>query len=355
MNTKTVHVKNCLLGYGYASLIAYHKLLKTNNHEDILILRNENSTPIFSIEHEGTRFSPLPIFPVEESELYNSDLFDDVPKQKPISVSFSELTNFNYKDHTIEQGSLASFMLSNQGIDQRLCLGLKQWGDSMLSKPFSQVQDKIKRHYISKSGNTRIGYVNGKSIFKYAINKLNPEVLNFANLQKIDIEKKEVHTNDSIIKYEKLVSTIPFHYLLDLCGLKHNHNTDYASAYFYFFKYKDGFDENQVVYDCDFNSDILRIFSIKDDFLLAQLRSDKQGQIPIEKIRKRVQELVPSIKELEFAQELFVPMSYPLELVTEPSTLESIDTLKENGVVPFGRFGEWGYSDLHELDWSTIY
>ena len=354
MNKRTIQVKNCFLGYGYASLIGYHKLLKCSNHEDNLILRNKNSSPIFTIEHEKDSFSPLPIFPVEESELYQSSLFNDVPKQEPISVSFSKLENFNHKDYQIKDKSLASFMLSNDGIDTRLCLGLKQWGDDMLTTPFSQVQDKIKRHYISKGGNTRMGYVNGLSLFKYAVDKLNPEVLDYSNLKKVDIEKKQVHTDNYIIKYDKLISTIPIHFLLDLCNLKQDHNTNHASAYFYFFKYKDGFNANQIIYDCDFKSDILRVFSIKDNFLLAQLRSDKHGQIPREKIQKRIQKLVPNIKELEFAKELFVPMSYPVELISTPDTLDSINVLKQNDIVPLGRFGDWKYSDLHELDWTSI-
>lgn len=95
MGKKQVKVKYCLLGYGYASLIAYHKLLKTNDHEDILILRDERVDPIFTIDHDGVSFSPLPIFPVQESELYQSDLFEGVPEQRPITVSFSELANFD--------------------------------------------------------------------------------------------------------------------------------------------------------------------------------------------------------------------------------------------------------------------
>ena len=354
MNKKTVQIKYCLIGYGYASLIAYHKLLQTINHEDILILKNRDRNTIFTIEHKGNSFSPLPIFPVKESDLYQSNLFDNVPKQESISVSFSELRNFNQSDYSIEEGSLASFMLSNEGIDTRLCLGLKQWGNNMLHKPFSQVQDKIKRHYITKSGNTRVGYVNGLSLFEYAVENLNPEVLNYSILNNINIEKKELYTDSHIIKYEKLISTIPFHYLLDLCQLKQDHDPDYASAYFYFFEYKDGLKANKVIYDCDFHSDILRVFSIKDNFLLAQLRSDKQGQISIEDIKSRVQELAPNIKQLEFSKELFVPMSYPIELITEPNTIKSIKSLEQNDIIPFGRFGDWKYSDLHELDWSKI-
>ena len=316
MPKKIYEVKYCLLGYGYASLIAYHKLLQRVGHDNIMILRNKGQKQIFTIEHEGFHFSPLPIFPVEESDLYNSNFFNGVPKQDPISVSFSELLNFDYTEFHISKGSLASFMLSHNGIDQRLCLGLKQWGNSMLSTPLSQVESKIKRHYISKNGNTRVGYLNGKSLFTYAIDKLHPNVLDYSNLEKIDVEKKKVHTPSHIVNYEKLISTIPIHYLLQYCNLEYSHSTDYASAYFYFFKYKNGYKANQIIYDCDYDSDVLRLFSISDNFLLVQLRSDKKGIIQPQKVKTRVKELIPEISEVQFAQELFVPMCYPLELIT---------------------------------------
>lgn len=354
MQKKKVHAKYCLLGYGYTSFIAYHKLLQKNHHDEILIVQDERANPIFTLEHQDFDFSPLPIFPVEESELYNSDLFKGIPKQKPIRVQFSELLNFDYAAFNTKEGSLAAFMVKEQGIDKNLCLGAKQWGEKMFVDAFSQVQSKIKRHYISPKGNTRIGYIEGKSLFKYAIDALNPNIFKHAGVLRIDINTNEVHTKTHIIRFEKLISTIPLHYLLKTCNLPFEHETTYAGAYFCFFKYDKGFEANQVVYDCDFNSDVIRIFSIKDNFLLVQLNGDKHGTIPISKIKARVQELAPDIVSLEFARELYVPMCYPLELVTDSNTIDSIEKLKENDVVTLGRFGNWEYSDLHELDWSSI-
>ncbi|WP_289036989.1 hypothetical protein [uncultured Zobellia sp.] len=354
MGKKHIKVKYCLLGYGYASLIAYQKLLEKNDHKDILILRDAKVDPIFTIDHKGVSFSPLPIFPVQESELYNSSLFNDVPKQKPISVSFSDLANFDFNEQNVTEGSLASFMIAKQGVDRNLCLGLKQWGNTMLSRPFSQVQDKIRRHYISNNGNTRVGYIDGKSLFKYTVDQLNPKVLPFSQLQNIMVEQKEVHTADHSIAYDHLVSTIPLHYLLQNCGLPQDHNTESACAYFKFFTYTKGFKENQIIYDCDLNSEILRLFSVSNTLIMAQIRGDMHGKVPNEKVQRRIENLIPEIEGLSFARELFSPMGYPLELVTQPKTLESLSFLKEHGITPFGRFGNWEYSDLHELDWSSV-
>jgi len=217
MKFNAVKVKYCLLGYGYASLVAYEKLLKTNKPEEILILQHNKASQIFTIEHDDIDFSPLPIFPVKESALYNSDLFKNIPNQEPITVRFSELENIELHALEVTKGSLADFMIKKQGVDRNLCLGLKQWGKKMLYAPLSQVQDKIKRHYISNGGNTRLGYINSKSLYAYAIEKLNPEILRFETLESIDIEKKQVYLDNQIIHYDNLISTVPLHYLLDLC------------------------------------------------------------------------------------------------------------------------------------------
>lgn len=352
MSKEIVNVKYCILGYGYASLIAYHKILKNNNHDDVLILQNKERRQIFTLEYEELQFSPLPIFPVKESELYNSDLFADVSKQKPISVSFSDLVNFDYPSFETKKDSLADFMVKAQGIDKNLCLGAKQWGEQMFSTAFSQVQSKIKRHYISPKGNTRIGYINGKSLFSDAVSKLKPNIFEHSGLVHIAIGNREIHLKERVVRFEKLVSTIPLHLLLQLCGLPFEFNTASAGAYFCFFKYDTGFDANQMVYDCDYKSDIIRVFSIDDGFLLAQLNSDKYGKVQIPNIKSRIQVLAPEIQGLEFAKDLNMPMCYPLDLVTDEITKSSLDRLRENEITPFGRFGNWEYSDLHELDWS---
>ena len=349
-----MQVKYGILGYGYASLIAYHKLLKTHKPEDILILQHKKAKPIFTLEHDGFHFSPLPIFPVAESDLYNSDLFDDIPKQKQIRVSFSELANFDYATFETKEGSLADFMIKAQGIDKNLCLGAKQWGEEMFTLPFNQVQSKIKRHYVAPKGNTRIGYIHGQSLFKYAIDKLEPNVLKYANIEQIDSKAKEVYLDDCIVRYENLISTLPIHKLLELCHLEHHHDNSYAGCQFHYFSYDHGFEENQIVYDCDYHSDIIRIFSISDKFLMVQLNSNKHNTTTISEIKQRVQELAPEINGLSYARELYVPMCYPLELISDQPTLKSISKLSSNAITPLGRFGNWEYSDLHELDWSSL-
>ena len=354
MEKRFIRVQNCILGFGYASLVAYHKLLFKNEKNEILILKNDNLSNLFTLEHEGLRFSPLPIYPVLSSELHNSALFKNLPSAKPIAVSFSELKNFELKEFEVTEGSLANFMITRQGIDHNLCLGLKQWGPNMFTNSFSQVKSKIARHYLSSNGNIRIGFYESKSLYEHATNVLRPNVFGYQNIVNIDLEKKEINLKDVVIGFDKLISTIPLHHLIDLCGLTQDHSSAYAGALFYFFQYDSGLDENQMIYDCNFNSVISRIFSINDTFLMAQIGGDKFGKIDMADVKQSIRKLAPGIVNLKFAKELYLPMAYPLESIIGQKTLQSIEILKSNNIVPFGRFGNWEYADLHELDWSSI-
>ncbi len=110
-----------------------------------------------------------------------------------------------------------------------------------------------------------------------------------------------------------------------------------------------------MVYDCDFRSSIFRVYSPSDTIIVAQVSSFKKGEVKALDIIKRIKELVPSIKSLTFEKELFFQMSYPLESISNSTVLANIKELKQNSILPFGRFGGWEYKDLHELDWESIY
>ncbi|TMM58197.1 hypothetical protein FEE95_01865 [Maribacter algarum] len=351
---KKIHKKICLLGYGYASLIAYHKLLERYNASDIVILKKSSRNHFLTIQHHEIEFSPLPIFPVLESELYLSDLFKNIPKQKPIRVRYTDVANFDFREHTIGENSLADFMISNESINKWLCLGLKQWSEKMLTKPYKQVRSKIERHYLSKNKATRIGYINGLSLFNLAIQKIEPNIIQYSDIEKIDYLKKEVITNEIIINYDHLISTIHLPELLSLCQKPSAYNFESIPAYFFYYTFDGEMEENEVVYDCDYNSSILRCISVTDSLLLVQLQAHKYGEVQEKAIQLRIKEIVPEIKELKYLRDLYAPTSYPTENIEDETTLENIAILKENNILPFGRFGQWEYSDLHEIEWCSL-
>lgn len=354
MDRKFLKTKICILGYGFTSLIAYKKLLEKYNHNDILILKDVSAKDILTLEIDSLIFSPLPIFPVLESDLYNSGLFENKEHKESIKVSYTEVTNFNLKKYEIKSKSLASFMVSNDSINKWFCLGLKQWGEDFLSKPFNQVQSKIKNHYLSKNGNTRIGYSDSLSQYYDVVKSLNPIVTKYREILNIDYKNSLLITDSKKIKYEKLISTIPIDKLLSFCNFNVTPDLDYFGSYFFYFRYSEGFNKNNLIYDCDFDSEILRIFSINDNFMMVQLKSIKSTGIDSTIIKNQILKLVPSIKNLKFSGELILPMSYPVEDIADKETLNAIENISKFNLIPFGRFGEWKYTDLHELNWKKI-
>ncbi len=354
MSREFLQTKICILGYGFTSLIAYKKLLEKYNHNDILMLKNASAKDILTLEIDSLIFSPLPIFPVLESDLYKSDMFNSEEYKESIKVSYTEVKNFNLTKGEIKNGSLASFMLSNNSINKWLCIGLKQWGENFLNKPFNQIQAKIKNHYLSKNGNTRIGYKNSLSPYYDTVKDLTPSIVKYKEISSIDYKNSLVTTDSKKIRYKKLISTIPVDKLLSFCKFNFVPNLEYYGSYFLYFQYSEGFSRNNLIYDCDFDSNILRIFSINDNFMMVQLKSYKSIKIDSSIIENQILKLVPSIKNLKLRGKLILPMSYPVENISDKKTLNAIKIITKQNIIPFGRFGEWKYVDLHELNWRKI-
>lgn len=352
MSKSIVEISHCLLGIGYTSILASH-LLKEKGINSI-ILGFPKDKAVFELKLSNCSISPLPIFPVKDSFLFEALKLNESIPLSTVEVNYSEVKNCNYNDFKIHPNSLGEFIYKDDSALKAFGLSLKQWGESILTYPLTEVQNKIKRHYLSGTKNTRVGYLNGFTLYYHFLQKLNPDILNFTSLEKIDFKNKIVFTDSYEIHYKKLISTIPINHLLTNCNFEIHIPPIYEGSYFFYFNHSSEFLANKIIYDCDLNSNILRVFSATDSLIVVQLPSYKRGQIKVADISQRLRELVPTLKELNFEQELFMPMSYPIESITDSQTLENIHMLKENSVLPFGRFGNWEYSDLHELNWESI-
>jgi len=274
-----------------------------------------------------------------------------------LKISFSELGNFNISDHEIHSKSLADFLYKDQSSLKSIILSIKQWGLSIFTNELSEVRNKISRNYISNN-NVKVGYVDGLDLYYHFCfsSGLNPEVLNLKSIEKIDYKNKVILTNRGEIHYKKLVSTIPIKYLLGYCGFETIDSAFISNpSYFFYFRHASEFPENKVIYDCDIRSSIFRFYSTTDNIIVAQISTFKKGKVKVSEIIGRIKELVPSIKSLTFEKELFFQMSYPVESISDPMVLDHIQELRQNSILPFGRFGSWEYKDLHELDWEGVY
>ncbi len=354
MNNK-IESEYCLLGNGYASNIASY-LLKQKGKKSTILGFNSSMKP-YELKLANDIISPLPIFPEKNSALYEELQLGTLFPEAKVEISFSELGDFNISDHNIHNNSLADFLYKDQSSLLSIILSIKQWGLSIFTKELSEVRNKISRNYISNN-NVKVGYVDGLDLYYHFCfsSGLNPEVLHLKSIQKIDYRNKVIFTNRGEIHYMKLVSTIPIKYLLGYCGIETSSSAFISNpSYFFYFRHASPFPVNKVIYDCDIRSSIFRFYSTTDNIIVAQISTFKKGEVTALDIIKRIKELVPSIKSLTFEKELFFQMSYPLESISNPMVLDTIQELRQNSILPFGRFGSWEYKDLHELDWESMY
>lgn len=342
----------CLLGIGYTSIIVSH-LLKGKGIDSIVIGLSSDKA-IFDLQLSICSISPIPIFPVKDSSLYQTLKLDESLTQSIVEINYTEIKKCRISDFNIQENSLAEFIYKNSPSLKDFELSLKQWGSSILTKPFFEVQNKIKRHYLSSNNNPRIGYLDGFTLYYHFMLKSNPNILHLNSIDKIDYQNKIIFADSYEIHYKKLVSTIPINHLLFYCKINDSIPLLYEGSYFLYFTHSSVFQANKIIYDCDLYSNILRVFSATEYSIVVQLPSYKKGKIVISDISKRLLELIPTLKELKFEKELFLPMSYPIEPLTDNQTLKSINNLKINSIIPFGRFGNWEYKDLHELNWEDI-
>jgi len=352
MNKIKIECSHCLLGIGYTSIIASY-LLK-GKCIDPLIIGLTNDKPVFDLQLSIGKISPIPIFPVINSSLYETLKFGELFPCPNVEIINTEIENCKISDFKIQPKSLAEFIFNNPSELKAFGSSIKQWGTAILTKPFLEVQNKIKRHYLSGNNNSRVGYLDGFSLYYHFAQNTNHNIKYLNSIDEIDYQRKIVFTDNFEIHYSKLISTIPINHLLRYCRINDSIPLHFEGSYFLYFTHSSSYLTNKMIYDCDLSSDILRIFSTTDFSLLVQLPTYRRGVAKFDDIIKRLKDIIPELKDLKFERELFIYMSYPIEPIDDFTTIEKIQNLKENSVIPFGRFGNWEYKDLHELNWDAI-
>jgi len=339
-----------IIGSGYTSILAYYLLKKKGYNPTILKFSNLNTSLNLSLQEIDV--SPIPIFPVKGTEL-----FEELDLQK---YSFHETLKIRYLGEPqidkskIEclKGSLADYLSKDKFDNKPLAMSLKQWGTSIYTEPYSQVSNKIENHYSSGKPLERIGYLKNHSLYYHLANKIDYSYTICNSIMNIDLDNKKIFTDHGELNFTKVISTFPLYKLLRIfnieCHLKHE------GAYFLFFKHKSLLEINEVLYDSDLNSDVLRIFVVSDKILKVQVPSYRKETLKLNNIKKRLYDLIPNLSSLFYIGDFNLKMAYPIETIQNELVLEKIEFLKNNSVIPFGRFGNWEYSDLHELNWESI-
>jgi len=352
MRNSHLKTKICILGNSYTAYIAYHIL--RNRDIDAVLVGNGNNYQTLLTNIGQDRITPIPIFPLILSDLYLyfKQYYKFPEEQLHIEYFNDGATDLNL--NLIQPESLGQFMIQNKASDESLVISLKQWGSAFYNEELNEVKSKIKNHYFSGGNQSRVGFYRGNSLYYHFLrHTLNNSTL-YNNIQHIDYKNKKVICERLDIFYDKLYSTINILDLYKLCGFRTSFHLKYKGSFFMYFILSPIELENNILYDCNLSSPIIRLFFPQNNILVAQLSTNSFRKYNSNSIIKRIVDILPNIKNIKYVKSIHLPFSYPLEPILDKKMINSIENIKTFSIVPFGRFGNWEYKDLHELNWTLV-
>jgi hypothetical protein len=260
----------------------------------------------------------------------------------------------SFRDYSLKVGS------------RTLVLARKQYGPELLDRPLMLLRAKVASSYEARDAVAcpRLGFVRGRSRYAIASDLLAHRLgMIKSSVQAINIVDRSIllGTGQEIL-YDQLIFAGRVTDLAKMLGLREYFPLT-ASAHFCVGRQQPPGTANLVVYDLRSESPVLRVVTTDESIWVAQL---SQGAAKLRRSnsplathwRSGVEAAVSGLLETEDVRLLTdictLRGAYPLEpLPTEyDEQLES--KCKGAGIIRFGRFAEWRYSDLHELDWRRV-
>jgi hypothetical protein len=351
MTKQKIKCSHCIVGSSYSAMIASH-ILSEQGINTVVV--QTTSRPTHELEIANMGICPLPIFPVRNSDLYRNLKLNEFTNETILNIEYSDSVSYSGKSLNYKSNSLADFLCNNSQLNKWIPISLKRWGKTILTESYSEVQNKIRNHYLSEMRSERVGFLNGHSVYYQLIKKNMKNVISVNSIIEIDYQNKTLNTDLYSIQFEKLISTIPINRLFEKSKIPFETELKYEGSYFNYFSHGENWKQNNLIYDCDLNTDIIRVFSPTNNIISVQLPTFKRGKISIENLKQDIKKLIPSLNNIKYEGEFFLSMSYPLESIINLNDLKNIEILKSYSVQPFGRFGNWEYLDLHELNWDNI-
>lgn len=305
----------------------------------------------------------VPVLPVLGPNLLNRRLAEQ-------STLFGRIVNEEYEALLVEHVAPelvnpklesrylnGSFGAWAESLSERtLALSEKQYG-ACVEEAMSQVRNKIHRSYFGgEPASLRTGYSDGLS--PYAL--LAEETLGacrqiVANPSRIDIHRRMLEFVDRPpIRYSSIIYTGNVLKLFDLVGAARP-VLKYAPATFRAGQCSTNVRSNRIVYDARSQSSVFRVILPRPGVWVAQMSNTGAQADAWEdsKLMSDVAQLLDS-KVSVASRSLTLQKAYPTETLP-PEIARRLDSLNaESGVRAFGRYAQWRYVDLHELDWNCI-
>jgi hypothetical protein len=252
--------------------------------------------------------------------------------------------------------------------DRTLVLANKQYGADLVGTlPLRLLQEKVERAYTPGAGSNfeRLGYIDGRSRYAIAVESLLP-LLSVRNgrISELDASKRSVTlVSNERISYYRAIFTDKFTHLARLLGLE-IYQPIAASAHFCICARRGGA-PNHIVYDFRSDSPLFRMVATDNTVLVAQLAQpqpdDHQGPSPSSchgSLRDRIRSAASSLLDVwpidVVSDVITFPGAYPLEPLDASYEAALEARCRGAGIVRFGRFAQWRYVDLHELDWTLV-
>jgi len=300
----------------------------------------------------GQPVNLLPIFPVIESDLWN--------KMDPHENSVNQLTlkKINHREFNLptngSQKNYCRYLIENErNFDIPYILSYKQFGDLIFKHKLTELQKKLTRNY--NSGQPKFfkaGFVNGLSPYYRYLKSHEPYPVIQEEIESIDISNKIAFTKGGAIRYEHLIFTEPLPKLYEYTRIRKTFDLIHSGAKFLIFYSGKNLPENHLWYCCDIRSNIYRTFVPQKNLIVVQLSKNSWNSNP-EKVGTELQKLLSLEDALVHLDTKTFHGCYPLDVTDYDSKNELFLDLKRHNFHLSGRFSEWRYIDLHEVDFNV--
>ena len=352
-------VELCIIGTGPTARICSH-FFKQIPH--LLIGDHQSLGSLAKSKIDELEINLIPIFPVFDSPLYHSFWKESVFEHTFLdSIDIGDISSeFNNVIQNLNNAcptSYASTCWSKSDDIQtkkNIVLAYKLFGDIIFTESLDRLYAKVERHYGLKVPGKRIAFADNISPYYDKINEISIDNVLCEEIVSIDIEKKNIHTESSTVRYSKLISTINLSDFFVKVTNAPDVKLISRSASFFLFKINKCVAPNKVIYDIVADSPIYRVFTINSNILIVQL-SYIHRNIDSKLILGHLYKLLDQTFAVELEHYYQIKDAYPLASSSELKLQQYLSELKSKKVFMMGRFAQWEYIDLHELNYLDLY
>ena len=347
----TLRTDYLIAGTGPSALIHYLNL--KNSGKEAVLLGSGLYGQLKPVEYRqiGKSVNLLPIFPVTESNLWKR-LNPDLKADNHLTLEKINLNGIRRPEYRLQACYYNYLLQHQQESDIPYILSYKQFGDLIFKHPLTELKKKLNRNY--RSGQPKYlktGFVNGLSPYYSFLKSREPYPVIPGMIEQIDYVNKMVHTKKGAIRYNHLIYTLPLDYFFDTTDLKKTFQLISGDARFLIYYTDEHLPENHLWYCCDIDSNIYRAFVPQKNLLVVQLSKKSWEKNPNE-ISTELQSLTGIKEKFHHIDTTTHLHCYPLDVSCNIKKEELAGFLREHNVYLSGRFAEWRYIDLHEVDYD---